>query len=189
MDTRLKDNEWIILHAVWHENPIDLKSIIRYVQAHNPDVTWDYKTYHSFLRILLDKGYLKAVKDYGLPEIIIPGALKNLVLIRNTGYLNGKMFAAMKNPPDAVQTSDYMASGLLAGFSAIGIRVPQDVAVLGFDNRDFAALLNPPLSTLAQPNYEVGKQAADLLFRRMDHPDGEPEEIRIPMLLMVRKST
>ena len=144
------------------------------------------ETFHSENR---KKGYLQAVKDYGLPEIIIPGALKNLVLIRNTGYLNGKMFAAMKNPPDAVQTSDYMASGLLAGFSAIGIRVPQDVAVLGFDNRDFAALLNPPLSTLAQPNYEVGKQAADLLFRRMDHPEGEPEEIRIPMLLMVRQST
>ena len=37
------------------------------------------------------------------------------------------------------------SAGLLAGFSSIGIRVPQDVAVLGFDNRDFAALLNPPL--------------------------------------------
>ena len=135
------------------------------------------------------QGYLKAVRDYGLPEIIIPGSLKNLVLIRNTGYLNGKMFAAMKNPPDAVQTSDYMASGLLAGFAAIGIRVPQDVAVVGFDNRDFAALLNPPLSTLAQPNYEVGKKAAALLFHRMDHPDGKPEEIRIPMILMVRQST
>ncbi|MBO4631458.1 MAG: LacI family DNA-binding transcriptional regulator [Lentisphaeria bacterium] len=144
------------------------------------------ETYHSENR---KRGYLQAVKDFGLPEIIIPGALKNLVLIRNTGYLNGKMFAAMKNPPDAVQTSDYMASGLLAGFAAIGLRVPQDVAVLGFDNRDFAALLNPPLSTLVQPNYEVGKKAADLLFRRMDRPDGEPEEIRIPMRLMVRQST
>ena len=144
------------------------------------------ETFHSENR---KRGYLQAVKDYGLPEIIIPGALKNLVLIRNTGYLNGKMFAAMKNPPDAVQTSDYMAAGLLAGFSSIGIRVPQDVAVLGFDNRDFAALLNPPLSTLAQPNYEVGRNAADLLFRRMDHPKGEPEEIRIPMLLLVRQST
>ena len=144
------------------------------------------ETFHSENR---KRGYLQAVKDYGLPEIIIPGALKNLVLIRNTGYLNGKMFAAMQNPPDAVQTSDYMASGLLAGFAAIGLRVPQDVAVLGFDNRDFAALLNPPLSTLAQPNYEVGQKAADLLFRRMDHPTDEPEEIRIQMLLMVRQST
>ncbi|MBQ9338433.1 MAG: LacI family DNA-binding transcriptional regulator [Lentisphaeria bacterium] len=144
------------------------------------------ETFHSENR---KRGYLQAVKDYGLPKIIIPGALKNLVLIRNTGYLNGKMFAAMKTPPDAVQTSDYMAAGLLAGFSSIGIRVPQDVAVLGFDNRDFAALLNPPLSTLAQPNYEVGKKAADLLFRRMDHPAEEPEGIRIPMILLVRQST
>ena len=144
------------------------------------------ETFHSENR---KRGYLQAVKDYGLPEIIIPGALKNLVLIRNTGYLNGKMFAAMKNPPDAVQTSDYMASGLLAGFAAIGLKVPQDVAVLGFDNRDFAALLNPPLSTLAQPNYDVGKNAAALLFRRLDHPAGEPEEIRIPMLLLIRQST
>ena len=134
-------------------------------------------------------GYLQAVRDYGLPEIIIPGTVKNLVLIRNTGYLIGKMFATMKNPPDAVQTSDYMASGLLAGFAAIGLRVPKDVAVLGFDNRDFAALLNPPLSTLAQPNYEVGKSAAALLFRRIDHPEGTPEEIRIPMILMARQST
>jgi len=144
------------------------------------------ETFHSENR---KRGYLQAVRDHGLPEIIIPGALKNLVLIRNTGYLNGKMFAAMKNPPDAVQTSDYMAAGLLAGFASIGLRVPQDVAVLGFDNRDFAALLNPPLSTLAQPNYEVGKRAADLLFRRLEHPGGEPETIRIPMLLMVRQST
>ena len=144
------------------------------------------ETFHSENR---KRGYLQAVKDYGLPEIIIPGALKNLVLIRNTGYLNGKMFAAMKNPPDAVQTSDYMAAGLLAGFSAIGIQVPRDVALLGFDNRDFAALLNPPLSTLAQPNHEVGRTAADLLFRRMDHPKGEPEGIRIPMILLVRQST
>ena len=111
------------------------------------------------------------------------------VLIRNTGYLNGKMFAAMANPPDAVQTSDYMAAGLLAGFAAIGMRVPHDVAVLGFDNRDFAALLNPPLSTLAQPNFDVGKNAAALLFRRMNNPSGEPEAIRIPMALLVRQST
>ena len=144
------------------------------------------ETFHSENR---KRGYLQAIQDYGLPRILIPGGLKNPVLIRNTGYLNGKMFAAMANPPDAVQTSDYMAAGLLAGFAAIGMRVPHDVAVLGFDNRDFAALLNPPLSTLAQPNFDVGKNAAALLFRRMDNPSGEPEAIRIPMALLVRQST
>ncbi|MBO7147493.1 MAG: LacI family DNA-binding transcriptional regulator [Lentisphaeria bacterium] len=144
------------------------------------------ETYHSENR---KRGYQQAVKDFGLPEIIIPGNLKNPVLIRNTGYLNGKLFAAMPNPPDAVQTSDYMASGLLAGFAAVGLKTPQDIAVIGFDNRDFAALLNPPLSTLAQPNSEVGKNAAALLFKRMEHPTGEPESIRIQMALLLRQST
>ena len=55
------------------------------------------ETFHSENR---KRGYLQAVKDYGLPEIIIPGALKNLVLIRNTGYLNGKMFAAICRDDD-----------------------------------------------------------------------------------------
>ena len=72
MDTRLKDNEWIILHAVWKQNPIDLKSIIRSVQEDNPEIRWDYKTYHSFLRILLEKGYLKAVKS-GKNNLYSPG--------------------------------------------------------------------------------------------------------------------
>ena len=72
MDTRLKDNEWIILHAVWKQNPIDLKTIIRSVQEDNPQIAWDYKTYHSFLRILLGKGYLKAVK-VGKNNLYSPG--------------------------------------------------------------------------------------------------------------------
>ena len=72
MDTRLKDNEWIILHAVWKQNPIDLKSIIRSVQEDNPQIAWDYKTYHSFLRILMEKGYLKAVK-VGKNNLYSPG--------------------------------------------------------------------------------------------------------------------
>ena len=135
-------------------------------------------------------GYLKAIQDFGLPCIFIPGSLKNPVLLRNSGYLNGKLFATMSTPPDAVQTSDYMASGLIAGFAAIGIKVPQDVAVLGFDNRDFAALLNPPLTTLAQPNFDIGKNAANLLFKRIDGGlNGEPEEVRIQMALMLRQST
>lgn len=63
MDTRLKESEWIILQTLWQESPLDLKSIITRVQAQNPSVSWDYKTYHSFLRILLDKGYITAQRQ------------------------------------------------------------------------------------------------------------------------------
>jgi len=60
MDKRLKDSEWIILRALWNNAPMDLKDIISSVQSADPNVNWDYKTYHSFLRILMDKGYVLA---------------------------------------------------------------------------------------------------------------------------------
>ena len=63
MDTRLKESEWIILQALWQESPLDLKGIIASVQAQNADVSWDYKTYHSFLRILLEKGLITAKRQ------------------------------------------------------------------------------------------------------------------------------
>ena len=72
MDRRLKDNEWIILQTLWQENPQDMKSIIRNVQQAHPEIAWDYKTYHSFFRILMDKGYLKAEKS-GKNNLYSPG--------------------------------------------------------------------------------------------------------------------
>ncbi len=63
MDTRLKESEWILLQALWQEGPLDLRGIIAYVRTQHPDVGWDYKTYHSFLRILLEKGYVGAERQ------------------------------------------------------------------------------------------------------------------------------
>jgi len=79
MDKRLKDSEWIILRVLWGNPPMDLRGIIAGVQAQNPAVSWDYKTYHSFLRILLDKGLVTADKhgknNYYSPAITQEEAL------------------------------------------------------------------------------------------------------------------
>ena len=135
-------------------------------------------------------GYQKAVRELGLPELIISGNLKSLPEIRKDGVRIAKEMAAWKNPPDAVQTSDYMASGLLAGFAEAGIAVPQDIAVLGFDNRELAGMLNPPLTTLAQPSAEVGRLSAQMLFERISgtQKNTSPENIRVPMHLVIRNS-
>ncbi len=135
-------------------------------------------------------GYQKAVRELGLPELIISGNLKSLPEIRKDGVRIAKEMAAWKNPPDAVQTSDYMASGLLAGFAEAGIAVPQDIAVLGFDNRELAGMLNPPLTTLAQPSAEVGRISAQMLFERISgtQKNTSPENIRVPMHLVIRNS-
>ena len=135
-------------------------------------------------------GYQKAVRELGLPELIISGNLKSLPEIRKDGVRIAKEMAAWKNPPDAVQTSDYMASGLLAGFAEAGIAVPQDIADLGFDDRELAGMLNPPLTTLAQPSAEVGRISAQMLFERISgtQKNTSPENIRVPMHLVIRNS-
>ena len=135
-------------------------------------------------------GYQKAVRELGLPELIISGNLKSLPEIRKDGVRIAKEMAAWKNLPAAVQTSDYMASGLLAGFAEAGIAVPQDIAVLGFDDRELAGMLNPPLTTLAQPSAEVGRISAQMLFERISgtQKNTSPENIRVPMHLVIRNS-
>ena len=135
-------------------------------------------------------GYQIPVSELGLPELIISGNLKSLPEIRKDGVRIAKEMAAWKNPPDAVQTSDYMASGLLAGFAEAGIAVPQDIAVLGFDDRELAGMLNPPLTTLAQPSAEVGRISAQMLFERISgtQKNTSPENIRVPMHLVIRNS-
>ncbi len=135
-------------------------------------------------------GYQKAVRELGLPELIISGNLKSLPEIRKDGVRIAKEMAAWENPPDAVQTSDYMASGLLAGFAEAGIAVPQDIAILGFDDRELAGMLNPPLTTLAQPSAEVGRISAQMLFERISgtRKNASPENIRVPMQLVIRNS-
>ena len=115
--------------------------------------------------------------------------LESLPEIRKDGVRIAKEMAAWENPPDAVQTSDYMASGLLAGFAEAGITVPQDIAVLGFDDRELAGMLNPPLTTLAQPSAEVGRISAQMLFERISGTKrNAPENIRVPMRLVIRNS-
>jgi predicted transcriptional regulator len=79
MDKRLKDSEWIILRVLWGSAPMDLRGIISGVQGCSPDVSWDYKTYHSFLRILIEKGFVTAEKrgknNYYSPAITQEQAL------------------------------------------------------------------------------------------------------------------
>ncbi len=83
--------------------------------------------------------------------------------------------------------SDVLALGLLYGLQRRGLRVPDDVAVVGFDNRAAAAFCTPPLTTVGQPNREAGRAAASLLCDCL-HGELEPQPIRLPTRLVRRVS-
>jgi DNA-binding LacI/PurR family transcriptional regulator len=83
--------------------------------------------------------------------------------------------------------SDLMAHGALKALREAGRRVPDDVAVVGFDDIELAAFSDPPLTTVAQPIVEIGRTIARQLLRRLDGEDVEPAVI-LPTELVVRES-
>jgi len=72
---------------------------------------------------------------------------------------------------------------------ASGRRVPQDIAVVGFDDDPCAALATPPLTTIHQPARRIAAEAVKTLAWRIDHPDDPPRSILVPASLVVRGST
>jgi LacI family transcriptional regulator len=91
--------------------------------------------------------------------------------------------------PDAIVcANDQMAIGVLRALAAHGIRVPQDVAVVGFDDIFTASLCDPPLTTVHQPIRQMGEHACDRLFKRMADPSLRPKVEMLPQELVLRSS-
>ncbi|WP_284945733.1 LacI family DNA-binding transcriptional regulator [Acidisoma cladoniae] len=86
-------------------------------------------------------------------------------------------------------TNDEMAVGAIAGLRAAGLRVPQDVSIIGFDDIEVAGFYDPPLTTIGQPRYEMGQVAMQLLEERLRDPHGPVRHVSLPTTLIVRNST
>lgn len=85
--------------------------------------------------------------------------------------------------------SDLMAIGALAALVASGRRVPQDVALVGFDDSPLAAAARPPLSSVRQPIEEMGREMTRLLLHGMRNADGPPRRVILDTSLVVRQSS
>ncbi len=85
--------------------------------------------------------------------------------------------------------NNLMTLGALDAIRERGLRIPEDISVVGFDDMPWAALLQPPLTVLAQPTYDIGRTAAELLFERLASADKPATSIQLPTTLVVRGST
>jgi LacI family transcriptional regulator len=96
---------------------------------------------------------------------------------------------ASPEPPTAlVVANDSMMVGALHEARRLGLRVGRDLAVAGYDDAEWADLVDPPLTTMAQPIEEIGRQAVRLLLARITDPARPPETLRLPPRLMHRHS-
>ncbi len=94
----------------------------------------------------------------------------------------------LKFPVGVFAVSDLEAYGILLACKELGLRVPEDVGIVGFDDRDLAILAEPSLTTIRQHPDEMGRQAAKLILERMDNPTAEVKHIKIAPELVERQS-
>lgn len=137
------------------------------------------------------QGYQQALQEYGIEEkeSYILDVANNI----HGGYIAGKKMIDLEPRPRAIFTSsDLIAIGAMDAMKDFGIKVPEEIAVIGFDNIEIANLIEPKLTTIAKPLHKMGVIGARLLFDIMESSEEEKElltkEILLQSKLKIRKS-
>ncbi|MFD6055986.1 LacI family DNA-binding transcriptional regulator [Agromyces sp. NPDC060279] len=129
--------------------------------------------------------YRRTLEKAGLSPEVIAGDWTAA-----SGLEIGRRLAEREHPPTAVFVgNDQMALGVLHALHERGLRVPEDVSVVGFDDSDEALAFWPALTTVHQNFDEVGRKATELLLGLIDGDEVERQKILIPTRLVVRDST
>ncbi|MBP2195749.1 MULTISPECIES: ribose operon transcriptional repressor RbsR [Pantoea] len=137
-------------------------------------------------RLRLD-GFHKAMSGSGLP--VLPGYVVDSDFEFQGGFNAMNQLLTLDPLPEAVFTSnDAMAVGVYHALFQAGLRVPQDIAVMGYDNIELSRYLTPPLSTIHQPKDELGELAIDTLIHRMSDPDASQQTLVLTPELVERGS-
>jgi LacI family transcriptional regulator len=135
------------------------------------------------------EGYARALQEH---DLILDASLVTEGPWTQKGGYNAMNALLQRQPlPTAVfAANDLMAIGAMLAIQGAGMRIPDDIAVAGFDNIDQAACVTPSLTTVHQPKYEVGRKLAEVLFSHLrKEAPSEPQCVVLPYSLEIRAST
>lgn len=124
---------------------------------------------YSYLSTGIDRlrGYRKALEDNGIalrPEYIIQTAFT-----RDAGYEAAKKLLTLEDRPEAILGgNDYIAMGVMDAADELGLSIPEDLSLTGFDNTNFAGRWSPKLTTVSQEIYQMGNLAVQILVDTID---------------------
>jgi DNA-binding LacI/PurR family transcriptional regulator len=136
------------------------------------------------------KGYMDALRQENLPfddSMVVYGGLDD-----TDGIVGFQKLLHLHTLPDAIfAVNDPVATGAFVMIKEHGMKIPDDIALAGFSNTYMTSLLDPPLTTVEQPSYEIGKTAAQLLMEQINNNDDKflPKFIVLKTNLIVRGST
>jgi LacI family transcriptional regulator len=134
------------------------------------------------------EGYKSALQVHHMPydpQLIYEGTF-----FQPDGYAGGSALLNLKDPPTAIYASnDVMAMGAMDAIRSRGLRIPEDVSIIGFDDIPQAAMVRPALTTVRQPLEEMGRLATQMLIDQLKNPEKEIGRIELPTQLIIRDST
>jgi len=119
------------------------------------------------------------------PEYLVDGGFDLQDGIRGTEQLLSLRFL----PTAVVAANDLVAIGVISTLKKHGHRVPADISIVGIDDIPMASLLDPPLTTVSQPIYEMGRQGMENILLRIQNPQLDTSEIMFETRLTIRQST
>ncbi|MBF4661820.1 ribose operon transcriptional repressor RbsR [Cronobacter malonaticus] len=133
------------------------------------------------------EGYRTAMQRAGLP------VAEGYEVIGDFEFAGGlramQSLLALPEPPQAVfMGNDAMAVGAYHALYQAGLRIPQDIALVGYDDIELASYMTPPLTTIHQPKDELGELAIDVLIHRMAQPELQQQRLQLTPVLTVRGS-
>ncbi|MBN8709328.1 MAG: transcriptional regulator [Verrucomicrobia bacterium 61-8] len=136
-----------------------------------------------------EEGFCEAMREHGIevpPEYFLEVANRDTQV---QGRQEVDVFMAMRQPPEAIVClHDLIALNVMRRCEERGWRVPDDVAVVGFDDLPQAAVSNPPLTTMHQPLLEMGRRAVELLVRQLEGETLTAHHERLPCNFKIRRS-
>ena len=170
----------------------------------------DYRSAYDAVTYLVSKGYKKIAhlsgpKDLGIcikrrngyvdalrdSQIAVPD---NFIfyggLHEQNGYTAMDELIARNTLPDAVfAVNDPVAIGAFQRIKEAGYKIPHDIAIMGFSNNKITTLVDPPLTTVDQPSFEMGKRAAQILLQQIEKDHIQPQHVILDAKLVIRGST
>jgi DNA-binding LacI/PurR family transcriptional regulator len=132
-------------------------------------------------------GYQDILTQNGIPYD--PSLVEEGTWEVQSGYHAAKKYLAMTERPTAIfAANDLMALGAIYAIQEVDLNVPNDIAVVGYDDRDFASFSKPTITTVCPPSFEMGQLAAQLILNRLENQTEIEDPIRVRGKLIVRES-
>jgi LacI family transcriptional regulator len=134
------------------------------------------------------EGYKSALRMHHIPEN--PSLVYEGTFFQPDGYAGAAALLDLQDVPTAIFASnDVMAMGAMDAVHSRGLRIPEDISILGFDDIPQAELIRPALTTVRQPLEQMGCVSTQMLLDIIKNPDKEVVQIKLPTELIIRGST